>query len=85
MSLFRDEFYANESLAVDVETDHTLWRNVCSATLDRDLFPQLNSTPLWLKAMFNLFPSWREALLSFVLQIQLRAIFYYHGVHICHG
>lgn len=75
-------------LMVDLDADHSVWRNVCSATLDRDLFPGLSSTPYWLKALFaflSLFPRAREALLSSDLWIQTQAIFYGHDFHTWHG
>jgi hypothetical protein len=76
-------------LTVDFVADHTLWRNYCStAILDRDIFPQLASTPLWLKALFAilaLLPSWRNKLLSLMLSIQLQAIFFAHDFHVSHG
>jgi hypothetical protein len=76
------------SLVVDMVADHALWRNICSAVLDKDIFPQLASTPWWLKALFAILavvPSWRNALLSLMLWIQLQAIFLAHGFHVYHG
>jgi hypothetical protein len=79
---------AQVPLTVDLVADHALWRNICSAVLDRDIFPQLRSTPLWLKALFAILavvPSWRNGLLSLMLWIQLQTIFQAHDFHMYHG
>lgn len=85
VAFYRDESGPDDALTVILETDHVLWRNICSAVLDRDIFPELISTPLWLKALFTLLPFWRNALLGLILHVQLRTIFAYHGVHLYHG
>jgi hypothetical protein len=75
-------------LTVDLVADHALWRNICSAVLDRDILPQLASTSSWLKALFAILavaPSWRNALLSLMLWIQLQAIFLAHDFHVYHS
>jgi hypothetical protein len=67
---------------------HALWRNVCSAILDRAVFPQLASTPLWLKVLFAMLavvPSRRDRLLDVMLWIQLQVIFAAHDTHLYHG
>jgi hypothetical protein len=80
--------YAQLPLTVDLVADHALWRNICSAVLDRDVFPQLSSTPSWLKALFtilNVVPAWRSELLSLMLWIQLQTIFHAHDFRVYHG
>ena len=75
-------------LTVDLVADHALWRNICSAVLDRDIFPRLASTPFWLKALFailTIVPSWRTKPLSLILWIQLQTIFLAHNFHMYHG
>jgi hypothetical protein len=77
-----------DPLTVDLVADHTLWRNICSAVLDRDIFPQLRSTPLWLKALFAVLaavPAWRNGLLSLMLWFQLQTVFYAHDFRVYHG
>lgn len=76
------------ALTVILMADHVLWRNICSAVLDKDIFPQLASTPFWLKGLFALLrpvPSWRNRLLDAMLWFQLHAIFAAHDFHIYHG
>lgn len=76
------------SLTVDLVADHTLWRNIGSAILDRDIFPQLFSTPLWLRVLFavlTIIPSWRNKLLDLILWIQLQTIFFAHDFRLFHG
>ena len=75
-------------LTLNLVADHALWRNICSAVLDRDIFPRLASTPLWLRALFaalTVVPSWRNKLLSLMLWIQLQTIFLAHNFHMDHG
>lgn len=73
-------------LCVDLVADEALWRNICSAILDRDLFPQLESTPWWLRSLFGiLMPAWRDWLLNAILQVQLQAIFFSHDFNVYHG
>lgn len=77
-----------DPLKVAFIAEHLLWRNICSATLDRDLYPSLTTTPLWIKGSFALlsfFPSWREKVLDAMLWIQLQTIFYAHDLHLYHG
>lgn len=79
---------AQVPLTVDLVADHILWRNICSAVQDRDIFPRLASTPFWLKALFailDLVSSWKEWLLSLMLWIQLRAIVHSHNFRMYHG
>ena len=85
VAFYRDASGPNDPLTVILEADHVLWRNICSAILDRDIFPELDTTPFWIKAMFTLLPFGRDALLSMMLQIQLLTIFAHHGVHLYHG
>ena len=77
-----------EPLAVDLDADEVLHRNICSAIFDRDLVPELRSTPLWLKALFVVLewiPTLRQRLLAYVLWIQLQVIFYAHDFQLYHG
>ncbi|RYP45732.1 hypothetical protein DL768_007973 [Monosporascus sp. mg162] len=79
---------AKVPLIVDLVADHVLWRNICSAILDRDIFPRLASTPWWLKALFAIVaavPPWRNKLLSVMLWIQLQSIYFAHDFHMFHG
>ncbi|KAF2489112.1 hypothetical protein BU16DRAFT_173249 [Lophium mytilinum] len=78
----------SSSTHIDLVADHTIWRNICSAVLDGDIFPQLHSTPLWLKALFAILavaPEWRNGLLGLMLWIQLQTIFYTHDFRVYHG
>ena len=75
-------------LIVDLEAPATLHRNVCSAVLDRELFPRLSSTPPWLRGLFALLawlPAAQERLLACLLWVQLRTMFYTHGFHLYCG
>ncbi|KAJ3547920.1 hypothetical protein NM208_g1268 [Fusarium decemcellulare] len=77
-----------ERLVVDLVADHTLWRNICSSVLDKDIFPQLTSTPFWLKAVFAILsyaPPLRRTLLNMMLWVQLQAIFFSHDFYIYYG
>lgn len=85
---YRPKLNAQISLTVDLVADHTLWRNVCSATLDKAIFPDLASTPVWIKGLFALLafiPSWREQLLNPMLWMQLQTIYFSHDFHVYHG
>lgn len=76
------------ALEVDLVADPMLWRNYCSAVLDRDIFPRLSSTPWWVKALFAILtpvPRWREGLLSVMLWIQLQTIYTAHDFHVPYG
>ena len=56
--------------------------------MDREIYPQLSSTPLLLKLLFyflRAFLQAREALLSFLLWVQLQTILYAHDFHEYHG
>lgn len=78
----------NEVLIVDLIADYTLWRNICSATIDRDIFPQLASTPYWFKALFIILAPilrYRVTLLDLILYIQMQMIFYTHDFYVYHG
>lgn len=75
-------------LKVAFIAEHRLWRNICSATLDRDIYPQLSTTPFWVKGMFALLsflPSWKSGMLDAMLWIQLQSIFHAHDFHLYHG
>ena len=77
-------------LVVDLVTDdEVLHRNVCSAVLDHEHFPQLRTTPPWLRLLFMLlawmWPAGRKRLLTFLLWVQLQTIFYDHDFYPYHG
>lgn len=76
------------ALTATLVADHVLWRNICSAVLDNDIFPRLASTPWWLKALFALLrltPSLRNRLLDLTLWFQMHTMFAAHDFHIYHG
>ena len=78
----------NELLIVDLLADEILWRNICSATIDRDIFPNLASTPYWFKAFFTILAPisrYRVILLDLILYIQIQMIFYAHDFYVYHG
>lgn len=59
-----------------------------SAILDRNIYASLASTPLWIKLVLNILravPSAREALLSWLLFVQVQAILYAHDFREFHG
>lgn len=65
-----------------------LYRNICSAILDADRFPNLTSTPLWLRALFaalTWFPQLRSWLVAKMLSVQLEAIYHEHDYRLIHG
>ena len=75
-------------LTVEIEADYILWRNICSAIHDRDIYPNLASTPYWVKALFFLLSrnqKMKSKFLGLMLRIQLQSIFYSHDFHISHG
>lgn len=80
---------ANLPLKVETVASHALWRNVCGATLDRAIFPQLASTPWWIKGLFAILaavaPVRRERLLDLMLWVQLQSIFVAHDTYLYHG
>ena len=81
-------FDDTKPLTVELVADQTLWRNVCSAVLDREIYPQLSSTPFWLKALFGILapsPSLRNKLLNLMLRAQIKTIFFAHDFHTSHG
>lgn len=85
---YRPRHDAQTPLTVLLVADHILWRNICSATLDKAIFPKLSSTPFWLRSLFALLafaPSWRERLLDLMLWAQLQTIFFEHDFHLYHG
>lgn len=84
----RPKYKASIPLTVVLVAEHILWRNICSAILDRDVFPNLTSTPFWLKGLFALLafvPSWKACMLNVMLWTQLQTIFYAHDFHLYHG
>lgn len=75
-------------LIANLVADQTLYRNICSAILDRTLFPYLATTPYWLKALFKIIewqPTIRQRLLEAMVWIQLESICYAHDFHLDHG
>lgn len=75
-------------LEVEFVADQILWRNHCSATLDKDIYPQLDTTPFWMKFLFatlGAIPRWRNNMLNAILWVQLQTIFYAHNVHVYRG
>ena len=78
----------NDLLIVDLLADVILWRNICSATIDRDIFPNLASTPYWFKAFFTILAPisrYRVKLLDLIFYIQIQMIFYAHDFYVYHG
>lgn len=76
-------------LTVQVVSNNALFRNLCSAVLDSDLYARLKTTPSWIKALFGLVtrisPSIKEYLLQLMLRVQLQVMYYDHDYHINHG
>lgn len=84
----RWEDKASTPLTAILIAEHVLWRNICSAIIDRDIFSTLTSTPFWLKGLFALLafvPSWKARMLNVMLWTQLQTIFYAHDFHLYHG
>ena len=75
-------------LVVVLVAKEDLYRNRVSAILDADLFPSLDSTPYWLRAVFALL-SWSPAawrwLIAKLLYVQIQAIYYHFGYWEYHG
>lgn len=77
-----------QPLTAHLIANETLHRNICSMILDYRIFPELSSTPLWLKAVFwtlRSCPSAREGLLSRLLRVQRQLTLYAHDYHESHG
>ncbi len=76
-----------ELIVVLVVANEGLYRNMASAVLDADLFPSLNSTPYWLRAIFTLLWSVRARrwLIAKLLYVQIQAIYYNHSYWEYHG
>lgn len=74
-------------LAVVLNANKTLHRNICSATIDGDIFPYLDSTPLAIKALFLLarLIGLRQRFLQVALWVQIQIIYYAHDFHVTHG
>lgn len=73
-------------LTVIIVANPTLHRNICSAILDKNLYPRLRSTPLWFKALWKLSSGSRQqCLLDFILRLQLKMIYYEHDYHFSYG
>ena len=71
-----------------VVRDDSLYRNLCSATLDAQKFPCFETTPIWLRGFFillKLFPPARKWLIGRMLYIQQQAIYYNYGYFHYHG
>lgn len=77
-----------QALTVRLIANEVLHRNSCSVVLDYKIFPELNSTPYWLKALFRLlahFPSTEEMLLRRLLAMQRQLTLHAHDYHERHG
>jgi hypothetical protein len=64
--------------AKNAETFH---RNICSAVLDANVYPSLDSTPFWLRWIFGVISvilGVRHWLIAKLLWIQIRMIYYSH-------
>lgn len=77
----------SELVIILMDANETLHRNICSATLDRDIFPFLTSTPLIIQLLFCLarLIKLQHPFLQAALWIQLQMIYYAHDMHISHG
>lgn len=65
-----------------------LERNICSAILDADIFPELATTPVWLRLIFRalrLLPSARRWLVRRICYVQLQVIRCEYGCWEYHG
>ena len=77
-----------ENTVLFVVRDASLYRNTCSATLDAERFPYLNTTPFWLRGVFatlSMFPAARQWLVRLMLYVQLQTIYYKYGYWQYHG
>lgn len=73
-------------LQVEYEANQVLHRNICSAILDRDIYSKLESTPIWVSALFALSSrGLKHRLLDYMLAIQLDMIYYHHDFRLYHG
>ncbi len=83
----REQNLDQELVVVLVVASEVLYRNITSAILDADLFPSLDSTPYWLRAIFALL--WgsraRRWLIAKLLYVQIQAIYYDHSYWEYHG
>lgn len=79
----------NEELIVRlIVRDEGLQRNICSAELDAEKFPHLNTTPYWLRGIFAALrplPAARMWLVRKMCYVQLQVIFYEHQHWEYHG
>lgn len=71
-------------LVVNLDAEQNLHRNICSAILDKDLFPSLASTPYWVRLLCAI-PALRPRLIDRALWIQLQAIYWKHDFRVSHG
>ncbi|GIZ47528.1 hypothetical protein CKM354_001061700 [Cercospora kikuchii] len=79
---------ANSTLEVVLVATPVLHRNLCSMSLDQDIFPSLDSTPLWLKMMFGFsapLPTFRQYLLELSSHVQRQLTLYAHDYYEYHG
>lgn len=89
--LYNYDMYWNpipQALTVRLIANAVLHRNLCSMILDYELFPELTSTPFWLKWLFRslvFLPSVRERLLRMTLKTQLQLTLHAHDYHDRHG
>ena len=79
----------NEELIIRlVVRDEGLQRNICSALLDAEKFPHLNTTPYWLRGIFAALrplSAARRWMVRKMCYVQLQVIFYEHQHWEYHG
>ncbi len=79
---------AKETVIILTIESEGLERNVCSAILDADIFPDLATTPIWLRFLFRalrILPSARRWLVRKMCYVQLQVIRREHGCWEYHG
>lgn len=58
---------------------------MASAIMDKDLYPHLSTTPIWIKGIFTILriapPAASDRLLTALLWIQLQMTMYHHDFH----
>ncbi|KAL9602646.1 MAG: hypothetical protein Q9179_002477 [Wetmoreana sp. 5 TL-2023] len=74
-------------LSVTLFVREDLYRNICSATLDAGRFPELDTTPLWLKAVFRVLRlvGVEGRLVNWCLYVQIQAMKRQFGYWEYHG
>ena len=84
----RKQIRDEEAVVRLVVRDEALQRNICSARFDAERFPQLDTTPFWLRGVFAALvplPAVRRWLLARMCYVQLQVIFFEHGHWEYHG